>query len=220
MTRNGHRIAAFVKEAAVRRGVTLRQIAASALISPDTLYRLMNGEGDNSGLLTIYRLARALGVAPIALLRVMHHDIDLGPATELPVEIQGDHISFVSDITYPDGSVVRAGQRFVKCWLLQNTGRVAWRNRILVCMDTEIVVARKGADGVLVPLFAPGLKPMESSVAIPDTQSGHTAEISVEFVAPMLPCDTLSLWKMKTAQGSLSFPEHSGIWCRVSVMAI
>jgi transcriptional regulator with XRE-family HTH domain len=213
-------IAVFVKEAATRQGVSLRHLAAMAKMSPDTLYRMMNNDTRSIGILSIYRLARAMGIAPIALLRVMYHDIELGPATDLPVEVQGDHIAFVSDITYPDGAVVKAGQRFVKCWLLQNTGRVAWRNRVLACMDSEIVVARKGADGVLVPLFAPGLKPVESSVAVPDTQPGGTAEISVEFVAPMLPCDTLSLWKMKTAKGTLSFPEHSGIWCRVSVMAV
>ena len=215
-----HPIAVFVKEAAVRRGVTLRQIASAARISPDTLYRMMKGEADNSGVMLIYRLARAMGVAPIALLRVMHHDIDLGPATELPVDVVGDHSAFVGDVTYPDGDVVRAGQRFVKRWLLQNSGRVTWRGRVLRCMDGDIVVARRNLVGELVPLFTPGLKAVESQVPVSDTKPGQTVEIAAEFIAPELPCDVLSSWKMHTASGKLCFPKHSGIWCRVSVMAV
>lgn len=170
--------------------------------------------------MTIYRLARALGVAPIALLRLMFHDIDLGPSTKLPVDVQGDHIAFVSDLTYADGEVVMAGQRFEKRWLLQNTGRIAWRNRRMRCMDHQIVIARKASDGALTQIFAPGLSATQSEVAVADTQPGETLEITVEFTAPTLPCDTLSLWKMVTFDGALCFPEHSGIWCRVSVMAV
>ena len=220
MALSSDRIDTFVKEASERRGLTLRQLALAASISPDTLYRLMRGEAKSVGIVTIYRLARGLGVAPIALLRVMFHDIELGPATQLPVEVQGDHVAFVSDLTYADGAVVMAGQRFEKRWLLQNTGTVSWRNRILRCMDHEIVVARKGADGTLIQLFAPGLKATQSEIVIADTNPGGTVEIAVEFTAPLLPCDTLSSWKMVTADGTLCFPEHSGIWCRVSVMAV
>lgn len=189
-------------------------------MSHDTLYRLMKGEAENANMITIYRLARAMGVAPITLLRVMHHDIDLGPATELPVDVVGDHSAFVADVTYPDGDVVRAGQRFVKRWLLQNSGRVAWSGRVLRCMDGDIVVARRNKAGDLVPLFTPGLKAVECQVLVPDTKPGQAAEIAAELVAPALPCDVLSLWKMHTASGKLCFPEHSGIWCRVSVMAV
>lgn len=219
MTQPPHPIATLIKEAAVRRGVTMRALAAEAFMSHDTLYRLMKGEAENANMITIYRLARAMGIAPIALLRVMHHDIDLGPATALPVDVVGDHSAFVADVTYPDGDVVRAGQRFVKRWLLQNTGRVAWRGRVLRCMDGDIVMARRNKAGELMLLFTPGLKAVESQVPVPDTKPGQTVEIAAEFIAPELPCDVLSSWKMHTASGKLCFPEHSGIWCRVTVMA-
>ena len=220
MALTSDRIETFVKEAAERRRLTLRQLAAKASISPDTLYRLMRGEAKSVGIVTIYRLARGLGVAPIALLRVMFHDIELGPATQLPVDEPGDHAAFVSDLTYADGAVVMAGQRFEKRWLLQNTGSVSWQNRKLRCMDHEIVVARKGADGTLIQLFIPWLKATQSEIVIADTNPGGTVEIAVEFTAPVLPCDTLSSWKMVAEDGTLCFPEHSGIWCRVSVMAV
>lgn len=44
------RIDTFVKEAAERRGLTLRQLAKTASISPDTLYRMMRGEAKSVGL--------------------------------------------------------------------------------------------------------------------------------------------------------------------------
>ena len=220
MALSSDRIESFVKEAAERRGLTMRKLAAIAHISPDTMYRLMRGEAKSVGIVTIYRLARGLGVAPIELVRAMFHDIDLGPATSLPVEAPGDHAAFVSDLTYADGAVVMAGQRFEKRWLLQNTGSISWRNRRLRCMDHEIVVARRRADGALVELFAPGLTATRPEVIISDTKPGETVEIAVEFTAPLLPCDTLSSWKMVKTDGELCFPEHSGIWCRVSVMAV
>ena len=220
MARSSDRIESFVKEAAERRGLTLRQLAATASISPDTLYRLMRGEAKSVGIVTIYRLARGLGVAPIALLRVMFHDIDLGPATALPVETPGDHEAFVADVTYPDGAVVMAGQRFVKRWLLKNSGDVSWVGRRMRCVDQDIVVAQRGPGGELVPLFTPGLTAIQPEVQIATTHPGETVEISVDFTAPILPCDTLSLWKMVTERGALCFPKHAGIWCRVSVMAV
>ncbi|MBS0315281.1 MAG: hypothetical protein JSS05_13995 [Proteobacteria bacterium] len=55
---------------------------------------------------------------------------------------------------------------------------------------------------------------------VPRTESGETAEISVVLRAPLLPCDTISRWKMVDAEGWLCFPEHSGLWCAVSVVSI
>ena len=111
-----------------------------------------------------------------------------------------------------------AGQRFVKRWLLQNSGSVPWTGRVMRCMDGDIVVARRNAQGELVPLFTPGLTAVKSQVPVPDTKPGQTAEISAEFIAPELPCNVLSLWRMHTSEGTLCFPQHSGLWCRVTVM--
>lgn len=73
---------------------------------------------------------------------------------------------------------------------------------------------------MLEPDIAPGLTTSKAEVKVPRTESGETAEISVVFRAPLLPCDTISRWKMVDAEGWLCFPEHSGLWCAVSVVSI
>jgi hypothetical protein len=40
-----------------------------------------------------------------------------------------DDSVFERDVTYPDGTVVPAGERFDKTWRIRNTGSVHWRDR-------------------------------------------------------------------------------------------
>lgn len=192
-------------------------------MSRETLYRMMRGEGQMATVATVCGIARAIGIAPIILLRETYHDIDMGEATLLPVTQEGDHVSFIADLTLPDGCMVLAGQPFVKTWMLQNTGTVPWLNRKLQCMDSEFVSARwtqQGRKRVLVEDVAPGIKPTRKSVAIPVTASGASVKVSVTFQAPLLPADAISRWKVVDESGALSFPQHSGVSCAVSVVSI
>ena len=218
-----HPIRLAVEAGCARQGLTLSALAARAGVSRETLYRLMRGEGQTATVATVCGIARAIGIAPIILLREIYHDIDMGVATLLPVTQEGDHISFITDVTVPDGCIVLAGQSFVKTWMLQNTGTVPWVGRKLRCVDSEFVSARwvqQGRKRVLVEDVAPGIKPTRRSVAIPTTSSGASVNVSVTFRAPVLPADAISRWKMVDASGALCFPEHSGVWCVVSVVSI
>lgn len=212
-----------VEAGCARQGLTLSAVAAQAGVSRETLYRLMRGEGQTATVATVCGIARAIGIAPIILLREIYHDLDMGVATLLPVTQDGDHVSFIADVTVPDNCMVLAGQRFVKTWMLQNTGTVPWAGRKLHCVDSELVSARwvqRGLKRVLVEDVAPGLKPTRRSVAIPLTPSGASVKVSVTFQAPLLPADAISRWKMVDASGALCFPENSGVWCAVSVVSI
>lgn len=218
-----HPIRIAVEAACERKGLTLSALAAQAGVARETLYRMMRGEGQTATVATVCSIARAMGIAPIILLREIYHDIDMGVATLLPVKEAGDHISFVGDVTVPDGCMVLAGQRFVKTWMLQNTGTVPWVGRKLRCVDSEFVSARweqHGRKRVLVEDVTPGLKPTRQRVAIPVTQSGASVKVSVTFQAPQLPADAISRWKMVDAGGAPCFPKHAGVWCAVSVVSI
>ena len=212
-----------METACTQRGLTLRAVAAQAGVSRETLYRIMRGEGKTATVATVCGIARAICIAPVILLREIYHDIDMGVATLLPVTQEGDHISFIADVTVPDRCMVLAGQRFVKTWMLQNTGMVPWLGRKLQCVDSEFVSARwvqRSGKRVLVEDVAPGIKPTRKSVAIPVTQSGASVKVSVTFQAPLLPADSISRWKMADASGALCFPKHTGVWCAVSVVSI
>lgn len=223
MADKSHPIKQLIDGACSRNGVTHSSIARKAGISRETLYRIMRGNGRRASVETICGVARAAGIAPVALLRLMFHDLDSGGLTLLPVTHVGDHISFLSDVTVPDRSTVMAGQRFKKIWAVQNTGGVTWVGRRFRCVDSELVSARwvnRRGKRVLEPDLAPGLSATKTEVKVPRTGSGETAEISVVFRAPLLPCDTISRWKMVDANGELCFPQHSGLWCVVSVVSI
>lgn len=218
-----HPIKVAIDTACELHGLTVSAVAKRAGVSRETLYRIMRGEGQTATVATICNIARAIGLAPIILLRAIYHDLDMGVATLLPVTQDGDHISFIADVTVPDGCMVLAGQSFVKTWMLQNTGTVPWMGRKLRCVDSGLVTARwvvRSGRRVLVEDISPGLKPTRTSVAIPSTESGKSVSVSVKFRSPMLPCDAISRWKMVAEDGELCFPEHTGVWCAVSVVAI
>ncbi|GAA3142543.1 hypothetical protein GCM10020001_076810 [Nonomuraea salmonea] len=46
-----------------------------------------------------------------------------------PTTLPQDDSVFERDVTYPDGTVVPAGERFDKTWRIRNTGSVHWRDR-------------------------------------------------------------------------------------------
>ena len=218
-----HPIKQAIDAACKRQKISHSDIARNAGVSRETLYRLMRGDGNRAIVTTVCAIARAAGLAPIVLLRLMYTDLDNGTLTLLPVSQDGDHVSFIADVTIPDGSMVLAGQRFKKTWMLQNTGVVPWVGRKLRCVDSELVMARwvvRAGKRALVPDVSPGLVPSARAGVIPRTESGATAEVSVTFRAPPLPCDTASRWKMVDSRGELCFPEHSGMWCPVSVAGI
>jgi transcriptional regulator with XRE-family HTH domain len=223
LTVKPHPIKVAIDAVCKLHGLSLSAVAKRAGVSRETLYRVMRGDGKTATVATICGIARAIGVAPIILLREIYHDLDMGVATLLPVTQDGDHISFIADVTVPDGCMVLAGQTFVKTWMLQNTGNMPWVGRKLRCVDSELVTAKwvvRGGNRVLVEDISPGIKPARISVTIPATESGKSVSISVKFRAPVLPCDAISRWKMVDENGELCFPKHSGVWCAVSVMSI
>jgi hypothetical protein len=86
--------------------------------------------------------------------------------------------SFEADVTIPDGTQIEAGQSFVKTWRMRNTGTCDWdADYRLVFVDGEQM---GGPD----------------SAAVPDTQVGESAEISVALVAPQEQGKHHGYWRM------------------------
>jgi hypothetical protein len=104
--------------------------------------------------------------------------------------IAGDEATFVRDVTVPDGSTVRAGERFVKVWELRNSGTVAWRGRYLMRLP--------GKDGE--PCRTP------DRVPVPATEPGSTAQVSVVVDGPIRPTRCKVYWKLVDEQGRPYFP--------------
>jgi hypothetical protein len=96
-----------------------------------------------------------------------------------------DAAEFVSDVTYPDGSVVSRGTSFTKTWRIRNTGTCTW--------STSYAIVYVSGD----KLGAPDIMPMPGSVA-----PGQSIDISVNMVAPNAEGHYRGNWKLRNATGT------------------
>ncbi|MGJ6960263.1 BTAD domain-containing putative transcriptional regulator [Streptosporangium sp. G11] len=117
--------------------------------------------------------------------------------------IPGDSSRLDADVTYPDGSEVKVGERFVKTWKITNTGSVPWRGRRLARQPLQ-----PGADGCDSP----------TSIPLRDTDPGQPVLINVSVEARSTPGRCKVYWKMIDAQGVPFMPHLSGIFFDVNVV--
>jgi hypothetical protein len=95
-------------------------------------------------------------------------------------------MQFVTDVTYPDGTVVAPGAAFTKTWRLKNVGTCAWTPSYTV-------------------VFSDG-----NSMSGPSTQAlvgnvnpGQTIDIPVNLTAPASAGDYTGNWRIRDASGIL-----------------
>ena len=107
------------------------------------------------------------------------------PLATLPVT-RCDAASFVSDVTYPDGSNVSLGSAFTKIWRLKNTGTCTWTTSYaLVFVSGE----RFGAP---------------TTVSMPtNVGPGQTVDLAVNMTAPNQSGHYRGDWKLRNASNVL-----------------
>ena len=97
-----------------------------------------------------------------------------------------DAATFVTDVSYPDGSAVSLGGAFTKTWRLQNVGTCTWTSAYsLVFVSGE----RFGA---------PAAISLPGSVA-----PGQTIDLSINLTAPNTNGRFRGDWKLRNASGTL-----------------
>jgi hypothetical protein len=103
------------------------------------------------------------------------------PLSPVPVS-RCDAASFVSDVTYPDGSNVTLGSQFTKIWRLKNTGTCTWTTSYaLVFVSGE----RFGAP---------------AAVSLPtNVGPGQTVDLAVNLTAPQQGGHYRGFWKLRNA---------------------
>jgi hypothetical protein len=102
------------------------------------------------------------------------------------VRISGDRSRFINDVTIPDGTHVKVGQRFLKVWQIENAGSVTWAGRYLQRMDLP-----PGQHSCKTP----------DRVSIPYSAPGALVDISVPVVAADVPGNCWVGWKMVDDKG-------------------
>ncbi|MCL4396344.1 MAG: NBR1-Ig-like domain-containing protein [Chloroflexi bacterium] len=104
--------------------------------------------------------------------------------------------TFVSDVTIPDNTVVTPGQTLTKTWRMRNAGTCTW-----------------GPGYTLAFLFGQALT-SNTSVPVPVTAPGATADLSVPMTAPTTAGTVQGFWELRSPSGLFFAPP---VWVRMRV---
>lgn len=110
---------------------------------------------------------------------------------------------FIQDVSIPDGTLVRPGQKFTKVWEFKNVGNCTWtENYALVHVYGQPM-------GVASPV------PLRQVV-----RPGETVEVSLNMQAPYIPACWVSWWKFQDEEGNrfgIDFRFAEVFWVKVAV---
>lgn len=211
----------FLRKRMLELGLTNKEVALRAKVSRQTWYNLLNAQIEEAKFSTLIRIANTLETHPLVMMRIYFSEKSLQAANTLASGSRKYGSGFVSDVTYPDNSIVNVGQVFLKTWEVVNLGTTSWSNLYLQCVDELIEVRAKNADQHALRLGKQyGLLPLQQRIPIPETLPEEHVQLSVEFRAPDYPCSAISHWKTIDANGNLVFPGATGLYCLVRVVDI
>ena len=107
--------------------------------------------------------------------------------TSLPTAVSYcDWVTFVRDVTIPDGTKFLAGETFTKTWRLQNRGTCTWNS------DYMLVFASGDSMGSTTAVRLPG-----------NVYPGQTVDVSVTLTAPSRRGQYVGYWMLRNPAGTL-----------------
>lgn len=113
--------------------------------------------------------------------------VALAPATSLPAATPTsncDNALFITDVTYPDNTVVPASSAFTKTWRLQNIGSCSWTPSYALVFVSDSVM-----NGPTAQVLTGNVNP------------GQTVDISVNLQAPASNGTYTGNWGLRNASG-------------------
>jgi hypothetical protein len=121
-------------------------------------------------------------------------------ATSLPCNA----VSFVSDVTIPDGASIETGKTFVKTWRLRNSGSCTWNSSYQLVFKTGDAMS------------GPASKSLTNSTVAP----GQTLDISVDLTAPATPGTYKGFWELREP-GGVNFGLTTGgaFWVEIKAVS-
>ena len=105
-------------------------------------------------------------------------------------------MSYVADVTIPDGQQINGGSAFTKTWRIKNTGTCNW--------TTDFTIS-----------FVSGSQMNGTTRKIPrNVYPGDTVDLSVELTAPTAPGTYRGYWQIKTPN---NYSVGPAIWVQIKV---
>jgi len=156
------------------------------------------------------RLLVPAAVVVVAAAAVVAVRVTAGGGTPAPrsadpraMVYRGDASTFIGDVTYPDGTVVKPDTQFVKVWEVRNSGSVEWRNRYLQRLDLPVRDDDCGTP---------------ERIPVNHTFPRQTVQITVTVRTPSrAPVNCKVRWKMVDASGRVLMPAYRPIYFDVRV---
>ena len=119
-------------------------------------------------------------------------------STPAPPQIPCDSMSFVADLTVPDGTQMNPGQNFTKTWRIKNTGSCTWNSSYKFAF---------------VQGNSMGGQPQSINGSVAPNQN---YDMSVPMIAPTTPGTYAGWWQMVNAQ---NVPFGTRVWVEIVVPA-
>lgn len=203
---NETRLRGLLMRRARELGKTLKTMATEAGLARSHLYKLADGTTCDPSVQTLLRLAGAMEVSPIALLRLYGNMNTSGSGKAHKSSLSScahglndsrDIAMFNADITIPHHAVVNGGEVFEKIWEIQNIGDACWEGRRLARIDNACAgIGGQQAE----PLSTKSrlqLVSLEREIMIPKTLPGDIVRLSTYFAAPKENCSVASTWRIE-----------------------
>ncbi len=130
-------VALLIRKRCNDLNLSITQLAVISGVSRKNIYKILDGNRLNPRLDTVLKLAEALKLHPYSLFQGMVESTKIPAYPAHAPLLKHDGCGFVADMTYPDNTRVKAGEYFIKTWLIQNIGNLHWRGRFLQCMDEQ-----------------------------------------------------------------------------------
>lgn len=199
-------LAGYIRKRLKTLGLTTVAAAEHSGISRQTWHKLLRAEVDEARLSTLVKVAGTLDTHPLNMLRVYFHGKDFTHGSNFSSTARKLASGFITDVTYPDNTEVRAGQEFEKIWEVVNLGTETWRNWFLQCVDENEP-----------PAGQQFLSPVHQRVPIIETLPGEHTRIRARMRAPATAGTAVSRWQIVNDKGEAMFPELSSLYCMVNV---
>jgi uncharacterized protein YkwD len=121
------------------------------------------------------------------------------PLTPHPTPSCRDSAVFVEDVTYPDNTRLKAGEKFTKTWKLQNTGTCPWSGYSMAFVSGDKMGSLE-------------------SVSVPETEAKFTVEVSVDLTAPSDDGVYAANFELRNAKGeSVPLGTEPTFWVKIVV---
>lgn len=119
-----------------------------------------------------------------------------------PTPIPCNAVSFVQDVTIPDGTSIVTGAAFTKTWRLRNTGSCTWNTSYSLVFDRGDKMS------------GPDAQPLPGSVA-----PGATTDVSVSLTAPASAGNYRGYWRLRDGAGVLFGLSTGSFWVDIKATA-